>query len=81
MVILRVLIDWHPLMVGQLNIVMKLLLPCNQNTLNLPRTLPSSTFHVDELHVAWTIRSFLNDSAGGPDGLCPQHLKDMLQSY
>ena len=32
---------------------------------------------VSEEEVVRAIRSFPNDSAGGPDGLRPQHLKDM----
>ena len=36
---------------------------------------------VNELDVAQAIRFFPNGSAGGPDRLRPQHIKDMLQSY
>ena len=28
--------------------------------------------------VSWAVMSFLAGSAGGPDGLRPQHLKDLL---
>ena len=40
-----------------------------------PMDLPIIT--VSEEEIIRAIRSFRNDSAGGPDGLRPQHLKDM----
>ena len=33
--------------------------------------------HISEKEVAMGIKSFPSGSAGGPDGLCPQHLKDL----
>ena len=33
--------------------------------------------HITEKEVAMGIKSFPSGSAGGPDGLCPQHLKDL----
>ena len=39
---------------------------------------PSCTLTVSEEEVARAVRSFPNGSAGGPDGLRPQHLKDMI---
>ena len=37
-------------------------------------------FYVSEVEVARDIRSFPPRSSGGPNGLCPQYLKDMLLS-
>ena len=36
-------------------------------------------FEISERDIVGAIRSFPCGSAGGPDGLCPQHLKDLLQ--
>ena len=41
----------------------------------LPEALPTIT--VSEEEIVGAIKSFPNGSAGGPDGLRPQHLKDM----
>ena len=38
----------------------------------------SQHFPISEEEVAQAIHSFQTSSAGGPDGLRPQHLKDML---
>ena len=43
----------------------------------LPETTGLPPITVSEEEIIHAIRSFPNDSAGGPDGLRPQHLKDM----
>ena len=43
----------------------------------LPETMDLPPITVTEEEIVRAIRSFPNDSAGGPDGLRPQHLKDM----
>ena len=50
----------------------KLLLPIPQLSDRL------STSLVTEGEIAQAIKSFPNGSAGGPDGLRPQHLKDLI---
>jgi len=42
------------------------------------RSVPLLTVSMED--VAQAIKSFPNGSAGGPDGLRPQHLKDMINS-
>ena len=44
----------------------------------LPQDSVAHTVSVSVEEVAKAIRSFPNGSAGGPDGLRPQHLKDMV---
>ena len=44
-----------------------------------PPNLPEG-LEISELDIIHAIRSFPCGSAGGPDKLCPQHLKDLLQS-
>ena len=39
-----------------------------------------SALSVDEADVMQAIRSFPKSLAGGPDGLCPQHLQDMVST-
>ena len=52
--------------------------PPHPDTLIPPAPLDSvCTLSFSEEEVAQAIRSFPNGSAGGPDGLRPQHLKDM----
>ena len=43
---------------------------------DLPPT--NQSFSISEKEIALSIRSFPNSSAGGPDGLGPQHLKDLI---
>ena len=43
-----------------------------------PPTTTSAPMHVNSSAVKKAISSFPNGSAGGPDGLRPQHLKDLL---
>lgn len=50
------------------------------STIPPPPDCPSLSFVVSEGDVANAVRSFPNGSAGGPDGLRPQHLKDMVSS-
>ena len=45
----------------------------------IPPPLSPETWEVHEADVMFAVRSFPNSSAGGPDRLRPQHLKDMLQ--
>jgi len=44
----------------------------------LPRPLQSQCLSVDESEVRRAVLSFPAGSAGGPDGLRPQHIRDML---
>ena len=47
------------------------------STIPLAETMGLPLITVSEEEIVRAIRSFPNDSAGGPDGLRPQHLKDM----
>ena len=72
-------------MTGWQILMMKTLPLSSQSTLGLLQILsspllPHQYLHaqVNELDVAWEIKSFPNGSAGGPDRLRPQHIKDMV---
>ena len=51
--------------------------PHHSTSMPPPPESSSPSFLVTKEEVKEAIRSFKNGSAGGPDGLCPQHLKDM----
>ena len=53
--------------------------PPHPNTSIPPLPDVPSTITVLEEEIVIAVRSFPNGSAGGPDGLKPQHLKDMLR--
>ena len=52
--------------------------PPHPNTRIPPLPKELATISVSEEDVVHAIRSFPNGSAGGPDGLRPQHLKDLI---
>ena len=75
-------------MTGWQMLKMKTLPLSSQSTMALLQILPSPLLpdqylhaQVNELDVAWEIKFFPNGSAGGPDRLDPQHIKDMIQPY
>ena len=47
------------------------------SSFSAPLEIPPSLFPLSEKEVVTAIRSFPCGSAGGPDGLRPQHLKDL----
>ena len=49
----------------------------NKNTITMAETTGLPPITVSEEEIVRAIRSFPNDTARGPDGLRPQHLKDM----
>ena len=51
--------------------------PHPESAIPSPRDCSDLVLSVSAEDVAVAIRSFLNGSAGGPDGLRPEHLKDM----
>ena len=52
--------------------------PASSNLSDLPAPRPENCLSVDEAEVRQAIISFPAGSAGGPDGLRPQHIHDML---
>jgi len=44
----------------------------------LPDVSPDSVFSVSEEQVRRAVLSLPAGSSGGPDGMCPQHLKDLV---
>ena len=53
--------------------------PRAESTIPPPPVVVPNSIAVSEAEVAGAIKSFPCGSAGGPDGLRPQHLKDMLR--
>ena len=54
--------------------------PSSHPDSSIPPPNVSNSISVSEGDVVRVIRFFPNGSAGGPDGLMPQHLKDMIAS-
>ena len=52
--------------------------PASSNLSDLPAPRPDNCLSVDEAEVRQAILSFPAGSAGGPDGLRPQHIRDLL---
>jgi len=52
--------------------------PASSNLTDLPSAQSAQCMSVDEAEVRRAVLSFPPGSAGGPDGLHPQHIRDML---
>jgi len=54
--------------------------PPSESTIPPPPIItPLSSMSISEADIAQAIKSFPNGSAGGPDGMRPQHLKDLIR--
>jgi len=52
--------------------------PASSDLSDLPRSQPDKCMSVNDSEVRKAILSFPAGSSGGPDGLRPQHIRDML---
>ena len=54
--------------------------PASSDLSDLPRSQPDQCMSANDSEVHKAILSFPAGSSGGPNGLCPQHIRDMLLS-